>query len=66
MNCLSSYDRTLYRYGSLDSGHFGYVALAPDGRVRAYSHPNERRYRLEDGRLNFIDEYGKMADGSGA
>lgn len=48
--------RTLYRYGSIDGGHFGYMALAEDGRVLAYSHPNESRYKLENGYLIFANE----------
>lgn len=57
MNYLPAiHNRTLYRFGALEAGCFGYLALAKDGRILAYSHPNEHSYRLEDGFLVFLND----------
>jgi len=47
--------RTVYRYGSTFTGHYGFMALRADGLVGHYRHENEHRYRLEDGALKFFN-----------
>ncbi|MDE2342154.1 MAG: sulfotransferase domain-containing protein [Betaproteobacteria bacterium] len=59
MSCIT---HTLYRFGGLGSGHYGYMALREDGCVGAYSHPNECRYELRDGELRFLNAAGETTN----
>jgi hypothetical protein len=52
------FSRTVYRFGCVDQGHFGYMVLGPFGDVRCYANPNESRYVLENGLLRFINAIG--------
>ncbi len=55
---MSGITNTLYRFGGIVAGHFGYMALHEDGRIGAYSHPNECRYELDEDELRFLDAAG--------
>ncbi len=59
---MSGITYTLYRFGGICGGHFGYVALHEDGRIGAYSHPNESRYELRDDELHFLNAAGIMTN----
>ena len=52
--------RTVYRYGALETGHFGYLALDATGVVRAYDHPNERRFEFDGRELRFLSDAGAV------
>ncbi|MDD2705608.1 MAG: hypothetical protein PHU07_09800 [Acidocella sp.] len=54
--------RTLYRFGSLEAGHFGHVALHEDGRVTSYVHPNEHGYVISGGELRFLNAAGETTN----
>jgi hypothetical protein len=53
--------RTVYRFGAVDHGHFGFIVLKPSGQIACYNHPNESAYTFQDDRLNFIDIAGNIS-----
>lgn len=51
--------RTVYRFGGVSGGHYGYIVLRGDGRVGFYSNPNEVFYEFCEDQLSFMNEAGK-------
>ena len=54
--------RTVYRYGSLGTGHFGDLVLRRDGRVGHYHHPNETTCRITGQTLAFFNAEGSQTN----
>jgi hypothetical protein len=54
--------RTLYRFGALGPGHFGYMVLGADGAVRLYAHPNEHSFTLSGDALRFLNVRGETTN----
>ena len=52
--------RTVYRFGSFETDHFGYLTLDSDDSVKGYSNPNERRYAFDGNELRFLTESGDV------
>ncbi len=54
-------DTTVYAFGSPCDNFYGRLVFRADGTIAGYSHPNERRWRLEDGALVFLNDAGEPA-----
>jgi hypothetical protein len=50
--------RTVYRFGAIDSGHFGYIVLGEDGVVKYYKQPPDAPFRFDGTMLRFTDDAG--------
>lgn len=59
---ISCITHTLYRFGGLGGGHYGYMTLRKDGRIGSYNHPNEFRYELRDDALSFLNAAGETTN----
>lgn len=51
--------RSVFLFGAVGHGPYGFMTFAEDGRVTTYENANESHYRLEAGRLSFLDGQGR-------
>lgn len=56
----SSLTRTVFLFGAVGHGPYGFMTFAEDGRVTTYDNANESHYRYEGGVLSFLDGQGKV------
>jgi hypothetical protein len=52
--------RTVYRFGTIDAGHFGYIVLGEDGWVKYYRQANGARFRFDGAVLSFTNGAGEV------
>jgi hypothetical protein len=50
--------RTVYRFGTIDAGHFGYIVLGAEGVVRYFKQPEDALFSFDGAVLRFIDAAG--------
>lgn len=51
----SSVTRTVFLFGAIGQGPYGYMTFASDGRIQVYENSNEHSYAYDDGVLAFYD-----------
>lgn len=51
----SSVTRTVFLFGAVGKGPYGYMTFGVDGRIKVYENSNEHAYSYEDGVLTFYD-----------
>lgn len=56
----SSVTRTVFLFGSVGQGPYGYMSFGNDGRIKVYENSNEHSYSYEEGVLTFYDINGVM------
>lgn len=55
---LEEVTRTVFLFGRIGHGPYGFMTFAPDGKVMTYENQNEASYRYADGMLTLCDANG--------
>lgn len=53
---ISTLTRTIYLFGAVGRGPYGFMTFKPDGRIETYKHPNESFYQVSQDKLHILDE----------